>query len=599
MNEKEGYQIIDVRNSDEQVPGKGLSPGLDDSSFETHNQKTKNIKISESNGNDEANANYLNVQINVEFDPENIELTKKQFKNIINENLQSMQSSVQNIKNIKVLFAESYNSTPQINSEIKSDQKTSHSISLISTSESFGLEAQKTIKENLWNVIRNSLLYDSYKVEHKNILFQTSKIVFQILNTINFSNNISFEKNFFCLFNLQIPIDKNQFKNLSCSSKVKILCYLFCKYFKKSVISTIYETFYEEIDITEICSDNRAKSVSNSKIIFDGTDSLKSKEEISLGHEELQKINKEVDLSLMFPDCSKEKPNYLLIRKLLILLNHQLNLFNDYLLLKLGKDSGFKSLNRNLQKIKKAVIKQQMNEEVFKIDQKYLRMNIEELVDAVSINQLQLFVAIANVDFLPKRISKNVYVSMEDSTKLNFEMTVFEREFLLIPKIKRKDEKIKFVFKSIRKQLFNDFKMKSKNNHSVLKTKKNFNSKYLHDCEEAIKYFYSNDLSKKKLKIMAHCTRLIHNMKTYKNEKYIKDQIEISIYRKSEDFLNKNNLKFAEFKKILFDRQSKHTWILQDILNAIPSFESFFVFSKYRKRIKKKKVNNKTNKNSI
>lgn len=590
LRKKNSFKIIENRRSEE--PGiKGLSPGLDDSSFETGNQKINNIKLSENNNNEERDANYMNVQINVEFDPSNIEMTKKQFKNIINENLQAMQSSILNVKNIKVLFAESYNSTPQVSSELKSDQQKSHSISLISTSEKFDLEAQQTLKENLWNVIRNSLLYDSYKIEHKNILFQTSKIVFQILNTINFSNNISFEKNFFCLFNLQIPIDLRFFKNLSPNSKVKILCYLFCKYFKKGIISTIYEDFYEEVSISEICSDNRAKSNINSKIFY--VDIQGSKESAREETEEkvfphLNQIENEIDIETIFPDCQNNSNDYILIRKLLILLIHQINLFKDYLRIKLGEDSGFKSPKSSIRKLRQTIINQQMNDTLFSIDPTYLLMSIPQLLDTVSIRDVQLYVAISNVDYIPKRISKIVHFVMEDK-KVNFEMTIFERDFILIPKIKRKDEKIKFVFKSIRKQLFNDFKMKSKNNHSVLKIKKMFNIKYLHGNEESIQYFYSNDLSKKKLKILSNCNRLIHNMKVYKNEKYIKDQIEISIYRKSEDFLLNEQMRVADFKKILFDRQSKHTWILQDILNAIPSFETFFVFSKYRKRIKKKK----------
>ena len=596
MHQPTAFKLIGQRRSEEANVKKEneLSP-VDDCSFETKNQQTKNIKIKESNSNEET-SKYLNIQINVEFDQENIDLAKRAFKFAINENLKAIQTSLRDVNNIKILFTDSITSTPKFNSEMKSEQNHCNSISLISTSENFDLEAQQTIEENLSNVVKNSLLFDSHKSDHKKILFQTNKIVFQILNSINFSNSISFEKNFFRLFNLQVPIDSKLFKNLNCGSKVKIFCYLFCKYFRKNIISLLYESFYEEVNIPEICSDNRSKSTTTSKKYF-----LDVSEEPLRGdpQEGLPPVLGKVDLSSIFPDSKNEVFDWLLIRKLLILLLHQLRLFNDYLRIKLGSVSPFESCRSTVQKLRHCLDNQMMTEEQFAIDSSLLGLNLAQLVDRISIWDLQLFVALSNVDFLPKRTSKIVCFMNRQKEMKEFEMTIFERDSLLIPKVKRKDEKIKFVFKSIRKQLFNEFKLKSKNNHSVEKTKRLFNNKYLHGKEDAIKYFYSNDLSKKKLKVLNECSRLIHNMKSYKSEKYIKDQVEISIYRKSEDFLNNKKLNLADFKKILFDRQSKHTWILQDILNSIPAFETFFVFPRNRKRIKKKrcvlkkKINNK------
>lgn len=120
------------------------------------------------------------------------------------------------------------------------------------------------------------------------------------------------------------------------------------------------------------------------------------------------------------------------------------------------------------------------------------------------------------------------------------------------------------------------------------KTSHQIKKRYLLGDEKAIKYFYSNDLSKKNLHKLKKCTRLIQKMKNFKNEDYIKEMVEICVFRKSEDFLT-NDISFEEYFKLLFDRQCKHTWIFQDILNSIPSFELFFVFN----NLKKKKISKK------
>jgi hypothetical protein len=572
---------------------KNLSPGIDDCSFDSKNQQSnmcmRRYKVSE-----DPSSKYMNIQINIEFDKNNIENTKKNFKNVINENLKLIQSSIPEISNIKILFADSITSTPKMNSENKSDQAAGNSISLISTSEAFDNEAKNTIKQNIWNVLKNSLLFASSKQTHKDIIDQTTKIVFHILNSINFSNSISFEKNFFRLFNLQVPIDTKLFSNLNDGSKIKILCYLFCKYFKKNIISLLYEDFYEEINIPEICSDNRSKLVPSSSVYF--LDGSESKYQSNMGTKVVKstyEVSNKVNMSSIFSNTKNNHLDWILIRKLIILLIEHLKLFKDYLKIKQGLKNNFQSQPSTIEKLTYCIESQIMCEDQFEIDFSLLKLNLIDLINKVSIRDLQLYVALSNVDFLPKNASKKVHYLNEQNEKKEFEMTMFERDSILIPKIKRKDEKIKFVFKSIRKQLFNEFKLKSKNNHSVSKTKELFNTKYLNKSKEAIKYFYSNDLSKKKLKILNECNKLVYNMKTYKNEKYIKDQVEISIYRKSEDFLNKTHMDLNEFKKILFDRQSKHTWILQDILNSIPAFEIFFVFPKHKKRIRKKKYYNK------
>lgn len=569
---------------------KNLSLNGEDSSFQTTNHAT-NPKPDDTSGNSDSPSMNLNVQINVEFDHDGRNIAQNAFKKIIKEKLNAIQRSMNQIKSVKLLFTESATSTPKVNSETKMERLACNSISLISTSEAFDSEARTTIEESLWNVLKNSRLHASTQQTHKDTLLQTAQVVFQILNSINFSNSISFEKNFFRLFNLQVPVDAKLFSSLTVGCQLKIVCYLFCKYFKKDFVSLLFEDFYSDVSISEICADNRSKAKRTSEDFFlDVSESHEPAPPASVREAAEPQVETPLKLSTIFTDCEDSPFDWRLVRKLVILLLHQLRLFKDYLTVKTNSQESFLNPPETIRKLRLCISTQSLCDEQFAVDRECLGLTLPELLARVSIRDLQLFVAVSNADFEPKRTSKTVYFVDAHNCKRQLDMTLFERDSLLLPKTKRKDEKIKFVFKSIRKQLFNDFKLQSKNNHSVSEAKRLFNQKYLNGDEEAIRYFYSNDLSKKKLKVLADCKRLIHNMKQYQHQRYVKDQVEISIYRKSEDFLANRRLSLDDFKKLLFDRQSKHTWILQDVLNSIPAFEAFFVFSRLKKRIKKKKM---------
>ena len=226
--------------------------------LKTINKKDKNFK------NKSNISRFLNLNINIQIDEDFNKNKEKEIKNLIDKSLYKIQKQFTSIKKINFDINESNKEILDKNLKINS----SNSIPYISLSETFNIEAQNRVKKNLWNVLKNSTLNLSNKFEHKNIIFETTKIVFQILNSINFSNNISFEKNFFRLFNLQIPINQKLFSVLDYGAKIKIFCYLFCKYFKKNLISTLYEDFYSIIDIPKICSDNRSKKKCNFKIFI-------------------------------------------------------------------------------------------------------------------------------------------------------------------------------------------------------------------------------------------------------------------------------------------------------------------------------------------
>ena len=105
--------------------------------------------------------------------------------------------------------------------------------------------------------------------------------------------------------------------------------------------------------------------------------------------------------------------------------------------------------------------------------------------------------------------------------------------------------------------------------------KKKFNQKYFNNDNRAIKYFNSNDFSKKDLFRIENCERLIKDIWKYKFKHFVKDFFKYYLVDKKEMFLQNKNLTFEMFMTILFERKSKHPWLIQEILNSVFVFESF------------------------
>ena len=159
--------------------------------------------------------------------------------------------------------------------------------------------------------------------------------------------------------------------------------------------------------------------------------------------------------------------------------------------------------------------------------------------------------------------------------------------FFLGGKSKRKDEKNKFIFRSIRKKLLCKFKWSLKKKLSLKKIKQLFNEKYLYSNENAIEYFHGNELSSRNLRVLAPYKKLIKKMKHCLKKYYLPIQIKNCLQRKSEEVFDDFNLLDSSFICILKDLKTRHSWNLQDLIDAIPSFNRFFEFSKKKHRIQK------------
>ena len=345
--------------------------------------------------------------------------------------------------------------------------------------------AQRKIESELANVILNCHLDANRRANHQKMLSQASKVVFKISSGLFKQSTDQFRNNFFRLFNLQVAIPEELIETLQVKDKVKILSYLFCKYFRKKEIQNLYEQFLKNVDFQNIYPDSRAK-----KTIIAEEQSLKPKISDMLSSNSkvtdnsrnlnpvIDDLPQDIKISDLFAGSEDNSFNLTVIRKILVLLVHHSSLFHLYLKIKTNtlRQSSFDP--DKTQKMQDILASQCLDDKLpFKISESLVHLPFAELVKLVSISDIQRFVALANVQFLERQVSRKVVMKADDGTLLQFEMTVFEKENLFLAKFKRKDERIKFVFKSIRKQLTNRFRSQFKNGLNVEQIKSKFNKK--------------------------------------------------------------------------------------------------------------------------
>lgn len=531
---------------------------------------------------------FLVSHITFEYESANQSDIKTQLEKEINIQLRNIYSKINGLKNIKIMFepgsSESPNNTQSI--EKKDDvtinlplvlnpinnNQTKHfsSMSISPESEDFNNQAQFNIEQSLFNVYQNCWLFESQSQKHIKMLHQTSREIFKIKNTLKWNTVFSLKKNYFKLFNLQIPLSSSLVDCLDISTKIKTHIYIFVKFFNVKLISQLFEDFMTQINLNQFASNIQPDKITDQH----SNEFLKNK---ALNEKEISCLDLQMKDIFYEKNNESNKENILFLKKILILMNHQLRLFKDYISIKTeNKNAKFYFNDNIIKRLKLIIERQELDFEQFTIQEELLSYSFSELISLIKIEDIQFFIILGNTDFLPKRNTKKIKYRNEIGILKEFELTLFEKENLLLPKIKRKDEKIKFVFKSIRKQLYNKLKKKTKKEISANKLKKMFNEKYLNNNKKAISYFYSNDISKKGLHLIENCTRLIKDMNKYKFNHFLKDHINTCIFKKTENFLECSKLTFNDFLKILFEKQSKQPWILQDILNSIPAFEMFF-----------------------
>ena len=434
----------------------------------------------------DAKTEHLRVHMNVEYlQVECLEM-KLILKRELTLFLKKFREQYGNIKGYKVLLKSTDVDGPFL-PNAKLDWESSNLSRDISPSAPFDKNAQGKMKSELANVITNSLLKISERDNHQKMLTQASKVVFKISDTLFKQPIPQFRNNFFRLFNTQVMIPDKLMDSLEVKDRVKILCYLFCKYFRKREIQNLYEPFLESVNFKKICPDSRSKKSGSFEKQYsnvtcrNNTDATPPSRETGNSRNlnpVLESLPQDIKISELFQGSQDSCDNLAVLRKVLILLIHHSSLFDLYLHLKTGTLLPNSFDAEEVSKLQNILHTRAFDENLpFKISKNLIHAPFADLVKMVSISKLQRFIALANVQFEEKQINRNVITKSSSNTRLQFEMTVFEKENLFLAKFKRKDERIKFVFKSIRKQLYNRFRNLVKGELTGEQIKNKFNQK--------------------------------------------------------------------------------------------------------------------------
>lgn len=546
INEINKPLSVDENNSNQQqsVGNKNNSDEMD------KKEKTKFIhKFSPSNSSENNKPHdFLNkivkTKIQMKFKNNKLKNMHMEIQNKLQEQVTQLKHIFPGIKTIDFIF----------------EKQKNHDQSIENISKKSFYE-ENFIHQNIFN---NSNLKLSQE-NHVKILDLLKETIYGINKNIEKDINLNKEQKFIKQFSLQMPISDEHFHSLKFHFKLKFCCFIFSKFFDLKKVEKMYQLIYTFINFFEfLMKDSNTELISENYFYEDTI------------------ISSIFNLSI---STKLEKMRiYYFIKKILIYVNCHLDTFNQFIDYKLGNT---KDLSEHFSLL---FIKQKKQKSRITINKNLKEMNLETLVANLSISKIQLFIFFSKInfdDFTKPQVIK--FKTSPDSPQHTITLNVFERDKIICGKNRRKDEKIKFAFKGIRNRLFQNFCQKDKIKTPAKILKKKFNKKYLLNNEEAIKYFYNNELSKTDLYHLKDLHTLQKNMLKYKNSNYVGDMLEISIFSKPNDLLMQDFSSFSNFEKLLFHPQSKVSWFLQDILSTVPAFEKFFVFpaNKVIKRIKK------------
>lgn len=297
-----------------------------------------------------------------------------------------------------------------------------------------------------------------------------------------------------------------------------------------------------------------------------------------------------------------------LVKKLLVYFLHVMHLFRLYLKIKTeGSYQGIvseyidpKIFKENLELMRQKIKDKKSGEgKLFQFDFALLSKTIVELLNYVDIKLFQEYINISQVVFPNEREAMTQCLKRElflfsNQNFICFEATDYEIDDLLCAKRKRGDEGLKHCFKAIRKGIFNIYKLDKPKHTNLANLKEEFLEKMFGVDENIKPYYRENNITKETISVLKRCKGYNQKAENYKIKYFLKDQVKRNILEKKEEIL-KTNLNFESFAKVLLDKQKKHGWILQNILNSIEMYNACTIHLKPRKRKRKKPANKKGN----
>lgn len=429
------------------------------------------------------------------------------------------------------------------------------------------LEIQE-LKKKFQKLILGNILF----FKNENVESTVLKIIHHSFKKIKL-NQLSLpinHLNIFYLINLQIPLNNNQFQNLSFNLKLKTIILIFVKYVKISLLQNILSEYMPEIDLLNI---NQLQQLIFKDQISDLDDSLKLKfSKIFKISNRKRKVKQELNFKLIND----------LLKKILIYLICLINISENFIKCKINSSHIDESISDlihqcHVKKSKDIILK---IDDKFPIPERLISMNIEQLVDEVKIEAVQNYLLMIHVYIPHKKWIVDIPINIEGQiTQIN--LSNIEQEIILCGKLKRRDEYIKLGFKFVRRHLLKNFAKKKKikfNLQNSERIKELFNNQFFGNDKQAISFFESFDLTKKNIYLIKRHPELLNNFESFINESFLYSFVIDYIFKKDNLVMHKTTTLFNFLKEIL-SRQHKHSIMFFDILNCFQALKDFLSFS--------------------
>ena len=434
-------------------------------------------------------------------------------------------------------------------------------------------------KEAFSNIINNTFL-KVLKTEGDQNLFKRysnnmDKLKPWMFSQLEYSKKMSNFEQFLKYISLQVPIKQCYFAKLNIMDRVKSVCYFFCKFVHREKMMELSGDFWSEVNIGT-SKKNKSKKLNH----------LKRPSSFSERDESVKKMlnSKRKEFSL-FNQKYSSNDVIPFIKKIMIYSLHTQHIFRQFLKIKtLGKyiPKIKEFANKNVVAFNHMLLEKKLNghmklNDLFIIDNLLFKKDIVELVKLFDLELFQEYLNLTQTNLYSKKkspknneIKRKIYLTSGNST-FEFWSSDYEINIILCAKKKRRDEMIKHCFKGIRKGLLAEFK---ENNYMSVKLMK---KKFLNDMfiknSKLKENFLQINITNEIVQSLNKSTKFKNAVNKYQEGELIINQIKRNVLNKKEE-LAASKINFEEFVKVMVDKQKKHGWILQNIVNSIEIYQS-------------------------
>ena len=365
-------------------------------------------------------------------------------------------------------------------------------------------------------------------------------------------------------FQMEHYLRKCKLKYLSDATKFRIICFCMSSFLNLKMAFGKFDSTGDEVDLKKIL-----KKKASIKRLIDIY-------ELTQDEQEMEKFFfiREADLKNL--EQRKELCRYL--KMLIVVMVCLLDLMKVFLNFKTG-DPVYKETKR-LKFYKKIVRNGLGNSEKIPLNSSLMGLSISQLLSEIDLRDLQIYISI-NKTVVKKHKYHDISFRRRDNHEIENIIISYDEHFrLFCPKYKRKDELTKFLFKYIKKQMFNEYRVQAVRGGEKIPYKmivSNYDTEFLPDTTSR-KIYYSENINKKNLVIFMNANPGMAKMICeYVTQKMVKDLV-TKLYNEEESPVFGNTLSLKEFANVFVHASKKHILLFKDCVIALETLNEVFKF---------------------